>query len=587
MTTAWRQAGAVAAWVIPGRAAWLAPVAAICLSGFALAAHGQQVTPSGQVQPGQTRPLPEAPAPAPAPNFEFRIESPRPSPVPRAVEKLTFSIRNIRVTGATRYDAGAFRRFIAPLIGKSVHLSDIIHVADEIEAKYRSDGYILTRVYVPAQSVSNGVFRIAVIEGYVAAVSVTGGTPSVRARVERMLAPVPRSRPLKLAVIETALLRANALPGVGVSGLLRPSPTQPGASDLVATVTAPMVTAVLSVDNRGAALTDMWTGAADFAIRSPFGEGGIMLLNLAAAPDPRVRYSVGGKYVYPIGSDGLLFSVSALDSHGQPAGVVAGQNFVSDNQAYGARLTYPLIVSRETTLSLDGGFTWQTANINELSGLVKEHDEWREVDLALVYQQNGFLNGVTNASLDLTQGLDILGASPAGDLNTSRGLTPADPSFTKLSGLVRRTQELFGPWSLVVTGVGQYGFDTLFIGEEVSFGGAQIGRGYDPAALTGDMGAGGDFEMRYNLNVNGWRITSPNVRVTHAELYSFYDVAKVWNHTGEVMPDFIDSTGFGARAVVEQRLELGLEAAFPLVRVPTSDFDKKAMRVLFNASIKF
>jgi hemolysin activation/secretion protein len=505
--------------------------------------------------------------------------------VPRAVEELTFKIKDIVVRGVTVYPAGAFRRLIAPLIGKSVHLSDIVHVADEIEAMYRRDGYILTRAYVPAQSVSNGVFRIDVVEGYVAAVSVVGGTADARERVEDILAPVPASHPLKLSVVEDALLRANNLPGVGVSGLLRPSPSVPGASDLVATVTAPGITVMLTADNRGAPLTGMWTAGANFAIRSPFDEGGVILMSLASALDPATRYSAAGRYVYPIGNQGLLFTLSALDAHGQPATNLGFANFTSDNQAFGARLTYPLIVTRSNKLSLDGGFTWQTAHISELSGFITAHDEWREVDLALVYQQTGFLDGTTNVTVDATRGLPILGASRPDDPNISR--FGAVPDFTKLSALIRRTQELYGPVSLVVTGVGQYAFNTLYIGEEISFGGAQVGRGYDPAALTGDMGAGGDFELRYALNTAGMYLDKPHLRISHAELYAFYDVAKVWNRHGPVFPDFIDSAGFGARAVIADHLLVGLEAAFPLVAVPTSDNGKNAMRVLFDASVKF
>ncbi|HEX4113138.1 MAG TPA: POTRA domain-containing protein [Stellaceae bacterium] len=554
----------------------------VAIGIFSLAASAQTITPSGEIQPGQIRPLPEAPLP----NFDFRIESPRPSPVPRAVEELSFRIKDIEVTGATVYPPSAFQPLTRPLIGRSVHLSDIIHVADAIEAKYRGDGYVLTRAYVPAQSVNNGVFRIAVVEGYVAAVSVTGGTADARERVERVLAPIPASRPLKLDVIETALLKVNDLPGVNVSGLLRPSPTMPGASDLVATVSAERVTAILSIDNRGAPLTDAWTASADFAIRSPLGEGGVVLLDLAAAPDePHIRNSIAGKYVYPIGDNGLLLTLSALDSHGQPVGGVGASSFVSDNQAYGARLTYPLIVTRDSRLSIDGGFTWQDAFLQEFAGTVTDHDHWREVDLALIYQQNTFFHGVTSATLDLTQGLDILGASPAGDPNVSH--PGAVPNFTKLSAIIRRIQQIYGRFSLALTGTGQYAFNTLYIGEEISFGGAQIGRGYDPAAITGDMGLGVDAELRYDLNLSGVRIDSPRITINHAELYSFYDAAKVWMHTGTISPDFIDSTGFGARAVLEDRLQLGVEAAFPLLAVPTSDYGKRAMRVLFNGSIKF
>jgi hemolysin activation/secretion protein len=474
----------------------------------------------------------------------------------------------------------------APLIGKSVHLSDIIKVADAIEAKYRGDGYVLTRAYVPAQSVNNGVFTITVVEGYVAAVSVTGGSDDARKRVERMLAPIPASRPLKLDVIEGALLRANEIPGVGVAGLLRPSPTQQGASDLVATISSERVTTILSVDNRGAALTDVWTASADVAIRSPFNEGGVVLLDFAAAPNnPHIRNSQSGKYMYPLGDSGLQLTLSALNSHGQPAGNTGGADFLSDSQAYGVRLTYPLIDTRANKLSIDGGLTWQNAFLRQFGGLISDHDQWREADVALIYQQNGFLAGTTTATLDLTQGLDIFGASPEGALNISH--LGAVPNFTKLSAVIHRVQQLYGPLSLSLTATGQYGFDSLYVGEEISFGGAQVGRGYDPASITGDMGVGGDAELRYDLAISGRHIDSPNVTITHAELYTFYDAAKVWVHTGTIAPDYIASSGFGGRVILDDHIQLGLEAAFPLIKVPTSDFGQRAMRVLFNGSVRF
>ncbi len=559
-------------------------VAAALAMAFSGGAWAQAVTPTGQIPPGQTRPLPEAPPPG----FDFRIEQPRPSPVPRAVEELSFTIRDIEVTGTIVYSSASFRPLIEPLIGKSVHLSDIIKVADAVEAKYRADGYILTRAYVPAQSVSNGVFHIAVVEGYVAGVSVTGGTPDARRRVEELLKPVTASRPLKLNVIETALLAANNLPGVGVAGVLRPSPNIPGASDLVATVSADPVTVLLSIDNRGAPLTDSWTGAASVAVRSPFDEGGVFLLSGSAAiPQPEIRYSIGGKYLYPLGNDGILLSLSALDAHGQPAGGLSSENFVSDDQTFGARVTYPLVLSRETRLAVDAGFTWQQANVTGLGLGAIEHDEWRDVDVALVYQQTGFLGGVTNATFDVTQGLDILGASPRGDMTTSRGATPPDPSFTKLSGIVRRTQEIYGPFSVAVVGTGQYAFQTIYLGEEISFGGAEVGRGYDPAALTGDIGVGGDVEVRYDLGINNFQIERPRLKLSHAELYGFYDVAEVWNHVGPYPDNLLESTGAGGRVMFENKLQLGLEVAVPLITLQTSDFGKRAVRILFNGSTQF
>jgi hemolysin activation/secretion protein len=548
--------------------------AALVLSPFAAVAQAVAPEPLPLAQPGRDRPLPEAGS---APSFDFTIEAPRRAPVPRAVEEIAFPVKDIVVTGVTAYGADEFRPLIAALVGKTVHLADIIAVAEKIEARYRGDGYVLSRAYVPAQSVSDGIFHITVVEGYVNAVSVEGGEASDRARIEALLAPVPKSRPLRLDVIEGALLRANDLPGVNVSGLLRPSATVPGASDLVATISAEPVSALLSIDDRGSRLTGLWTVSADVAIRSPLEDGGQILLSASATPEWKERWAVQAKYVEPVGTEGATVSFGGLYSYGAPAGSIADLTLVTNSYAIGPRATYPLVVTRDQKLSLDGGFTWQSADVRAL-GQPFSHDEWRVIDAALVYQQTGFLAGVTNVTADLAQGLGFLGASPDGDLDVSR--PGAVPNFTKVTGLVRRVQPIDGPVSVALVGTGQFAFKPLLIGEEISFGGTQIGRGYDPAALTGDQGAGGDVELRYDLD-------APPLGLDQAELYLFYDVAAVWLRTGPLAHNRLQSMGFGGRIAAVKRVSLGLELAQPLNALPTSNDGSRAARVLFTGSVKF
>ena len=119
------------------------------------------------------------------------------------------------------------------------------------------------RAYVPPQRVSDGVFTIRVVEGYVAALSVQGGSPSVQARIRGYLAPALASHPLRLGLIERGLLLANDLGGVTAGGVLRPSASVPGAADLIVTVEQPRVTGGISIDNRGSHFSGLWTVTAD------------------------------------------------------------------------------------------------------------------------------------------------------------------------------------------------------------------------------------------------------------------------------------------------------------------------------------
>ncbi len=529
------------------------------------------------LQPGRDRPLPDA---GPPPNLDFTIQAPRRSPVPRAVEELVFDVRDIKVDGVTTYSPDEIRPLVQPVIGGKAHLSDLLAAAERIEAKYHADGYILTRAFVPTQSVSDGVFRISVIEGYVAAVSVNGGDDSAQARVQQLLAPVLASRPLRLPVIETALLTANQIPGAAVSGLLRPSASEPGASDLVVTVKTAPWAASLSTDNRGAESTGKWTYAADLAVRSPWADGGQLLVNASTATDPNQRRALQAKYVVPVGGDGMLFTMSGLTSHGEPVASLASTplKIISDSVAVGPHLSYPLLLTRQEKLSVDGGITYQSANVGMLDAPYS-HDEWRVADVALTYQNAGLLDGVSTAMLDLAQGLPIFGASPSGSLTISRPGGRTD--FTKLTSTVSHVRSIDGPLSLSVSGMGQYADSTLLTGEEVSFGGTAIGRGYDPAAITGDLGVGGSVELRYDLDAADFYANS-------AQLYSFYDVAAVWVHSGTLStPNRIQSAGAGVRTVVVSAVSLGLEFAHALEPVPGSDDGHRSSRVFFNGSVRF
>jgi hemolysin activation/secretion protein len=546
---------------------------------FALAtpsAVAQVLPPSANpAVPGRDRPVPDPGLP---PTFDFTIQAPRRSPVPRAVEDLSFEVKDIRVKGATVYSSADLRPLLSPLIGKSARLADIVTVAERIEAKYRSDGYILTRAYVPAQSVSDGVFEIAVVEGYVTALAVEGADASTQARVQAMLAPVLESRPLKLSVIEAALLRANDLPGTQVSGLLRASPTEPGASELAVKVTAPLLVGAISADNRGAKITDRRTGTADAYIHSPFFDGGLTQLTFSSAPIFNRRHSFQGRYSAPVGTGGTIASLSGLVSHGQPAGAVAGLELVTDSVAAGPRLAHPLIVSRAHRLSVDGGLTFQSADVMAL-GLPFSHDEWRVLDVALTYQQNGFLSGLSSITFDVAKGINAFGSSCSGCASLSR--SGGRPDFTKITTIARRVQSLGGPFSASALVSGQYAFNTLLLGEEISFGGSTIGRGYDPSTLTGDQGVGGAFELRYDIE----RV--PPRLMDSAQLYTFYDVAKVWNREGPTERNRLASAGFGGRTIFSSSASFGLEFAAELNQLPTSNSGKRGNRILFNGAMKF
>jgi hemolysin activation/secretion protein len=542
------------------------------------AAHAQGL-PGGlpsTVQPGRDRPQP-LPI-APDTDFDFTIQAPKRAPVPRAADELTFTLRDIAITGNTVYSAAALRPLYAPLIGREVKLSDIVAVAEAIEAKYRSAGYILTRAYVPPQRVGNGVFALSVVEGFVKALDVEGGNEAAQNLVKTYLRPVLQSRPLDIHVMERALLLANDVPGVVASGLLRPSPDEPGASDLVVSLTQSTLSGGFASDNRGSAFAGPWTVRGDVAVNGLITGADQLTAALSSVPDGLQKVTGLLRYSFPIGNDGMIVSLAGNGSYGEPGAALTQFNLITNSYSVGPRLRIPLLRSRADSLFLDTGLTWQDAEVTALAQPFS-HDKWRTADAALTYVENGFLNGTSSLTIGIEQGLPILGATSNGSSSLSRA--GADTDFTKLTANLRRAQIVSGPLNLALSAIGQYSFAPLFAGEQAAFGGDSIGRGYDPSVLQGDHGLGGSVELRYDLRFSDFFVES-------GQPYAFYDRARVWNRSGGVSGGAtLSSVGFGMRVQLRHEVSAGLEFAQTLSSLANNDGGRLTSRVLFNTGIRF
>ena len=531
----------------------------------------------GAVLQGRDRPALMAPA---QPNFDFTIEAPRRSPVPRAVDEIHFHLTDIQITGATTLSPDRFRPLYQQLIGKDVNLANILDVADAIEAEYRRAGYLLVRAFVPPQRVANGIFTINVVEGFVANITVEGGDAGTQARVRSYLQPVLNSKPVRQDAMERGLLLANDLPGVVASGLLRPSPDTPGASDLAVTITQAPITGGIAVDNRGSHFSGLWTVTGDFAINSLFGNGDQLAGSVTTSPGGDAFERVAGqlRYRHPIGDQGAVLSLIGTVTHGEPGSTLSAFNVLTDSWAIGPRLLYPLKRTREESIVLEGVLTFQDAKVNILSSQFS-HDVWRVADVGVSYLRNGFLGGAWAGNLDLAQGLPFLGATDNGSAYLSR--LGARTDFTKLTGGIHFTRQIEGPVSLALGANGQFAFAPLVTGEQIVFGGTQIGRGYDPGAITGDDGLGGSIELRYDQRVSMSFIQA-------LQPYVFFDAGRVWNvHNAGATDQSIDSVGGGIRFWLRYNVTGALEVAHTLERVPGSDSGKHATKILTDLAIRF
>jgi hemolysin activation/secretion protein len=544
-----------------------------------LAGHaGAQVVP-GTIAPGHDRPGPAIPT---QPDFDFSIIAPHRSPVPRAVDEVHFKLTDIKIEGAVSIPASRFRPLFEPLIGKDITLGNILTVAEKIEAEYRADGYLLVRAFVPPQRVRDGIFTINVVEGFISDVTVQGGDEDTRALIKDYLAPARDSRPLRLSTMERGLLMANDLPGVSATGVLRPAPDTKGASDLVVDTAQPWITGGLTADNRGSRFSGLWTIVGDVELNSIFGAD---QLAATVTVSPSSLQQAAGQLHYrrAIGDDGLIGSLVASITHGQPGSTLTAFNVLTDSWAFGPRLTYPVIRSRVETLLLDGGFTVQDARVG-LLGLGFSHDKWRVLDIGGSYQRANVLGGVWTVTFDVAQGLPIFDATPNHSPLLSRlgGVT----DFTKIDAFTRLSVPLVDAFGVVLSAQGQFSFSPLISGEQITFGGTEIGRGYDPGGITGDQGLGGSAEFRYDFHFADSFVRS-------LQPYVYFDAARTWYirrglaFSPTLFDQSVESVGGGVRIWLPYNLTASTEVAQTLIAVPGSDGGKRATKILVDLAVRF
>jgi hemolysin activation/secretion protein len=560
-------------------AGWVALVVAAASGGA-----GAQSVPAlpSPAQPGRP-PERTVPFEPPQGQIELSIPGSRRAPAGLEVDDIKFTVREVVLDGMTAFDRRDIQALIDPLLNRPVTLREMIALADTLEARYRDAGYVLSRVVVPPQRIDAQQFRIQIIEGYVKGVVVEGGSARVRELIESLVAPVVMHRPARLADLERGLLLANDMPGVSAAGVIRPG-TEVGAADLAITVTERSWDGLASVNNRNSTFAGRWSLYGEGSYYGALGLAEQITLGFATSPDFQESRYAALRYLQPLGYDGLAFGFEASYSNGDPGFTLAALKAHSEAVRIGPRLAYPVIRSRGENLTIDSGLASASVSTDLLNQQFNR-ENYRLADLRATYSIAGWFGGATAIIGQITQGLDVLSATPAGDPMVSR--RGAVPDFTKLNGEFKHIQPLFdafgGKVSAALSGYGQYALNTLYSAEGFALGGARVGRGYDPAELIGDHGLAAASELRYDDTITDIPYLSSY------QLYGFYDVGQVWNHDPALLgpSHALSSAGVGIRLISNEGYTAGFEIAQPLTRAPSTENGDKPTRFYFDLSIRF
>jgi hemolysin activation/secretion protein len=488
----------------------------LCVALSSANARGQ-VKPPG-IQPGQIEKQFERPPEPTARPGAIAIPETRQKP-PQNADDVKVVLHKLTVDGVTAYRPEALRASYASVLEKEVTLAEIYRIGEALTAKYRNDGYILSQVFVPAQTVEDGSVRLQAVEGYIANVRVEGGTAAMRDRVKKYGEKIRASRPVTMAALERYVLLLNDLPGFVAQAVLAPSASA-GASDLVLRLARRREQSDLSSDNRGSDAQGPARLSGNLILKSLLGVASRTEVRTVTSFTPELFYTAVVHDQY-IGAEGGKFGIAGSFVYSKPQELsIVPLRLVEQSDSVHLSYSQPIFRRRSRNLTVRGVLSAFDSK-TQVFGINDTVEHVRSVMFGVTYDGADGLGGVNLLDVAFSQGLQGLGASRQGDQLLSRSTGKVD--FRKSTLYAQRLQPLPARLSLLFGASGQYAFTDVLSSEMFSFGGEFFGRGYDPSALLNDHGAALRLDVRYSLSFSGKPVTLMP--------YVFGDAGRVWQRT--------------------------------------------------------
>jgi hemolysin activation/secretion protein len=462
------------------------------VASFPVLALGQAFPGAGtilqQIQPVQRSSV----APAAAP---LAI-----NPLPRADMQsgTSFLVKELRILGNTLFDTETLHALVAQVEGQSMPLERLEASLAGIATYYDSRGYPLVRVVVPVQVIRDGVVRVQIVEGRYGNISLNNSSQVKDGLLQAALAPLEDGQPVSQSELNRVLLLLSDVPGVRVSGVLKPGQVL-GASDLlISTIqSGPSVTGDVTLDNSGSRSTGQARIAGTVFFINPLRHGDVLSMRLLSA-GRKMNY---GRIAYDtlIAGNGMHLggSLSQLDyTLGQPL-----QSLKAHGSAQVASLwaKQPFVRSRDVNLygQIQLDRLQLRDRIDATSIRTDRHLNNLTASLDGDVRDNFLAGAITTWNLGANVGQVGFDDDVAQSDDDKKAHT--DGRYVKWTARVARLQGLGARDVLYFAAAGQWAGGNLDSSQKISAGGPYSVRAYESGAVSGDNGYTGTVEWRHDL----------------------------------------------------------------------------------------
>jgi hemolysin activation/secretion protein len=467
----------------------------ICAALVPLAIHAAEQPPVAPDSGTMLQQLNPSKPPAPASSvMGLTIEQPNGAAVPAGE---AFEVKRLEIIGNTRFEAATLHAVIADAEGKNLNLAQLSAITDRITEYYHRHHYPLARAILPAQTITDGVVIIQVLEARYGKVTLHNQSRVTDSLLQSTLSPLKVGEVIEQTEMDHVLLLLSDVPKIDVHALVKPGETV-GTSDLdVTTLPGPRWSAIASIDDYGNKYTGRTRGGGTVTLVDPFDHGDYLsLAGLTSGEDlnyGRLSYEttlnglgtrLGGAYSalhYKLG-DGL----QSLDGHG-----------TAEVASLWAK--HPLVRSPNADLYLQVQYDRLTLHDDLDTGAIKTDRHLDNGSASLSGDARDVLlaGAVSTGNLTVTYGRVNFddGAAETADAATAK----TQGSFSKWNLNLARQQQFTAADGLYLSFAGQWTSDNLDSSQKMIAGGPYTVRAYDLGVLSGDTGELGTAEFQHTL----------------------------------------------------------------------------------------
>ena len=489
------------------------------------------------------------------------IKAPPQPPQAAPAESLSFLLRGVRVDPTRFLTKSEIDGVVREYLGKPANIGTLRRMVGALNAILVKKHYITVSAYLPPQQVTHGIVHIAIIEGRLGKVGISGAKALSQSYV-RSYIPIRQNDVIDLPEIEDDLSRFNNTGIARLQAALLPG-SNFGLTDIQLSVTEPARNLFqVFIDNQGVASVGQNEVGAMYQLYGPFGIDDRLTVygvksvgNIFGDLSYNVPFDASGGRIGLSASSGSINVVSGIY---QPLAVVGHSEIISAN------ISQPLFVHGNWMLLGDGSYAYNFSDSSQRTVSVTSD----KVKLETLGFKLGYAGSDINASFAPTYSL---AQWHSGVSNTGMNFGIAGGSFYIRGNLPDGfAAQAMGDWQMASTAL-------IPASELFQVGGPTTVRGFPANATAGPSGYFFNVELHHLLPVPEL-LRNPGSTL---DGFLFVDQGRSYNP----FPAYQDlrSAGFGASWDINQYLAANVDIGFPL---ENSVYGQSSSQIYFSIVAK-